>query len=65
MGLKDRALHRDQVAKDLDFRCGNLEQENMALADENEELRRKAMGLKQTSDAQIRALEGKVRVLSG
>ena len=32
----------------------------MALADENEELRRKAMGLKQTTDAQIRALEQEI-----
>ena len=60
IGLKDQALYRDQVTRDIDYRCQNLEQENLALCDENEDLRRKTLGLEQTTAAHIRTLEQEV-----
>ena len=48
------------LASDMDYRCQNLEQENNALRDENEDLRRKTQGLEQTSTVAIRNLEVEV-----
>ena len=60
VNLKDRALYRDHLTQDIDFRCQNLEQENAALKDENDDLRRKTIGLEQTTSAHIRSLEEEI-----
>ena len=60
VNLKDRALYRDQLTSDIDFRCQNLEQENTALQDENDDLRRRTIGMEQTTSAHIRKLEQEI-----
>ena len=40
LSIKDKAMKRDMLTNELDYKCHNLEEQNTGLADENQTLRR-------------------------